>query len=52
MKKGKDQIIDGVCSGLSEYIGIKDPIWVRLVFVFGGFAFFYFILMFLMEDPE
>lgn len=52
MKKGKDQIFDGVCSGISEQLGIKDPIWVRLVFVIGGFVWLYIILMMLMEEPD
>jgi len=52
MKKGNDQIISGVCSGISEYLGIKDPIWVRLIFALGGFVWVYVILMFLMEEPS
>ncbi|MCO5234236.1 MAG: DUF2807 domain-containing protein [Chitinophagales bacterium] len=33
------QIIAGVCSGLSHYFGINDPLWIRLIFLiffFGG----------------
>ena len=52
MMKGKDQIVSGVCSGLSEAIGFKDPIWVRLFFILGGFFWIYVILMFLMDDYE
>lgn len=52
MKKGKDKVLDGVCSGLSEHLGIKDPIWVRLIFALGGFVWLYVLLMFLMEEPE
>ncbi|OWY21626.1 PspC domain-containing protein [Sphingobacteriales bacterium UPWRP_1] len=28
-----DKVLGGVCSGISAYFGIKDPIWVRLAFV-------------------
>ena len=30
MRDEEDSIIGGVCSGLSAYLGIDDPIWVRL----------------------
>ncbi len=26
-------VISGVCAGLSNYFGISDPIWVRLIFI-------------------
>jgi phage shock protein PspC (stress-responsive transcriptional regulator) len=29
----EDKIAGGVCSGLSAYFGIADPVWMRLVFV-------------------
>ncbi len=29
----EDQVISGVCSGLSAYLGIQDPVWIRLAFV-------------------
>jgi len=28
-----DKVIAGVCSGVAAYLGIADPIWVRLAFV-------------------
>ena len=28
-----DKVIAGVCSGISAYFGISDPLWVRLAFV-------------------
>ena len=28
-----DKVIGGVCSGLSAYLGIDDPIWMRILFV-------------------
>ena len=32
-------IVGGVCSGLSAYFGIEDPIWMRLVFAVAFFGF-------------
>lgn len=29
-----DKIIAGICSGVSAYLGIEDPLWLRLAFVF------------------
>ena len=52
MRKGKDQIFDGVCSGISEYFGFEDPIWVRIIFVIGGFVWFYILMMLIMEEPN
>jgi phage shock protein C len=46
-----DKIVGGVCSGLSTYLGISDPIWIRLAMVASvllGFGFgipLYFILL-------
>ena len=45
-----NKVVGGVCSGIATYLGIEDPIWVRLMF---GVAFFaggagvllYFFLM-------
>lgn len=34
-----DKVLAGVCSGLSAYLGIEDPIWMRLVFVLAFFGF-------------
>lgn len=28
-----DKVIGGVCSGLAAYLGIEDPIWMRILFV-------------------
>lgn len=37
-----DEMIGGVCSGIAAYLGIQDPLWVRLAFVIfvisGGFG--------------
>ncbi len=44
-----DTKIGGVCSGLAQYIGIQDVIWVRLFFVLtafaGGFAAILYIIL-------
>lgn len=33
-----EKVIGGVCSGLSAYFGIHDPLWVRIAFVIGLFG--------------
>lgn len=44
-----DKIVGGVCSGLSAYFGINDPIWIRLAFALSFFigygALVYFLMM-------
>ncbi len=45
----ENKIIAGVCSGLAEYFGVSDPLWIRLLFVllffgFGTGPFVYLIL--------
>lgn len=49
-----DKKISGVCSGIAHYIGIDDPVWVRLTFVLLGFAGFgivtYLILMLIVPE--
>jgi len=35
----ESKILAGVCSGLSAYLGIEDPIWMRLAFAIGFFGF-------------
>ncbi len=36
----EDEVVAGVCSGIAAYLGITDPLWVRIAFivftVFGG----------------
>ncbi|MBK7426555.1 MAG: PspC domain-containing protein [Saprospiraceae bacterium] len=57
-KNPDDKIVAGVCSGLSIYLGIKDPVWMRLLFgllavVGGGSGIpIYFILMFILKDAK
>ncbi len=48
-----NKMISGVAAGIAAYLGIDDPIWIRLVFVLsvmtGGIGIpAYFILIFLM----
>ncbi|HHM21502.1 MAG TPA: PspC domain-containing protein [Bacteroidetes bacterium] len=43
------QAIAGVCSGIAAYFGIRDPLWVRLAFIFfvftGGFAIVVYLVL-------
>ena len=32
-RNGDEAVLGGVCSGLTAYLGIKDPLWMRLVFI-------------------
>ncbi|MFM2394352.1 MAG: hypothetical protein RLZZ546_2334 [Bacteroidota bacterium] len=55
MKPGKrlfrdpdQKVVGGVCSGLSIYLGIEDPIWIRLIFfilMLGGIGFMIYLFM-------
>lgn len=51
-----DKVIGGVCSGISVYFGIKDPIWLRIIAVlllFSGFGVMaYFILWIIMPEAK
>ncbi|MCB9033587.1 MAG: PspC domain-containing protein [Chitinophagales bacterium] len=53
-----DRILGGVCSGLSHYFGIQNPLWIRLLFIISPFITFgtalliYFILLILMPKAE
>ena len=33
-----EKVIGGVCSGLSAYFGINEPVWLRILFVFAFFT--------------
>ncbi len=53
----EDEVIGGVCSGVAAYIGIQDPLWVRLAFVLigisGGFGIpMYVILWAILAKAE
>ncbi|QQR98043.1 MAG: PspC domain-containing protein [Sphingobacteriales bacterium] len=53
-----DNIIGGVCSGLSKYFGINDPIWIRILFIISPFITFgtaliiYIILWIIMPEAK
>ena len=44
-----DQKIGGVCSGISAYLGIEDPLWIRLIFALlfftGGIGVITYIIL-------
>ncbi|MEO1513785.1 MAG: PspC domain-containing protein [Bacteroidota bacterium] len=52
-----DKVVGGVCSGIAAYLGIQDPLWVRLAFVViaisGGFGIpVYIILWAIVSEAE
>lgn len=55
--KGKNGMIDGVCSGIANLFSV-DPFWVRLAFILFGLLpdacvsmlIIYIILSFIMKD--
>ena len=49
-----DQIVGGVCSGISAYFGIDDPVWIRLLMaflIFSGVGFMLYIILWIVV-PE
>ncbi len=48
----EESVLGGVCAGLSAYIGIDDPIWIRLIFVAvtlaGGWGIPIYILLWII----
>lgn len=52
-----NRVIGGVCSGVSSYLGIDDPIWLRLALVisvmfFGTGILLYIILWIIMPEAK
>ncbi len=52
----QDAIVAGVCSGLTSYFGMSDPVWMRLIFVLLAFISFGFwvpayILIWVLVPP-
>lgn len=52
----EDSVVAGVCSGLSAYFGITDPVWMRLIFVVLSFVSFGFwlpayVLLWILVPP-
>ncbi len=46
----EDEVIGGVCSGIAAYLGIEDPLWVRLAYIVlagasGGFFFILYMIL-------
>ncbi|NJN34154.1 MAG: PspC domain-containing protein [Saprospiraceae bacterium] len=51
------KVIGGVCSGIAAYLGISDPLWVRLafaalLFLAGGSFWLYIILMMIVPEAK
>jgi len=45
-----NKVVSGICSGLSTYLGVEDPIWMRIftavmAFFTGGVVFIVYIIM-------
>lgn len=55
-RDSSQQKVAGVCAGLSQYLGINDPIWLRLLFVisviagFGSGILIYIVLWILLPE--
>jgi phage shock protein PspC (stress-responsive transcriptional regulator) len=53
-----DKVIAGVCSGLSAYFGVEDPVWLRIAFAllaFGSVGVIipvYIVLMIILPKAE
>ncbi|MBK7939649.1 MAG: DUF2807 domain-containing protein [Lewinellaceae bacterium] len=52
----EDTVVGGVCSGLSAYFGIQDPVWMRLIFVLltflsAGFWIPAYLLLWILVPP-
>lgn len=53
-----DKVIGGVCSGLSAYLGINDPVWMRVIFALflfftgGTIALIYIIGMIIIPEAK
>jgi phage shock protein C len=54
----EDKVVGGVCSGLAAYLGIQDPVWVRIGFVLlalisaGFWGAAYIILMIVVPSAQ
>lgn len=51
-----EKVIGGVCSGLSAYFGINEPVWLRILFVFTFFTgvgiMLYFVLWIAIPEAK
>ena len=58
MRDPEQKTVAGVCSGLTAYFGIPEPIWLRLVFALGtiftggGFLVVYVVLWIVMPEAR
>lgn len=54
----EEKVVGGVCSGLSAYFGVTDPVWVRILFAvlaFGSVGFIipvYIILLVILPEAK
>ncbi|MEM7103460.1 MAG: PspC domain-containing protein [Bacteroidota bacterium] len=48
-RSSDDKVLGGVCSGISAYFGIEDPVWIRvavaITFFMGGMGFLPYIIL-------
>ena len=56
-RHGHDKVVAGVCAGLAQYLGIKDPLWVRigfviLIWVFGIPIWIYLLLWIVLPEAK
>lgn len=55
MRNPDDSMLAGVCGGISAYLGVEDPIWIRILFVlfviFGGSGVLLYIILWIIM-PE
>jgi phage shock protein PspC (stress-responsive transcriptional regulator) len=52
----EDTVVAGICSGLSAYVGMGDPVWMRLIFVLltflsAGFWIPAYLLLWILVPP-
>lgn len=54
----EDTVLAGVCSGLAHYFGMKDPVWIRLIFALmvilgaGGGILIYIVLWIIAPEAK
>jgi phage shock protein PspC (stress-responsive transcriptional regulator) len=54
----EEKVIGGVCSGMSAYFGIEDPVWLRILFAllaFGSVGFIipiYIVLLIILPEAK
>lgn len=57
-RNGDDKFFAGVCSGIAVYLGVNDPLWIRLFFIlmvvagFGTGILIYLVLWILVPEAE